>query len=119
MKMCYTGFLGSPPVYATTGSFSSTRGKSAGPIKRLAAILPETDHETACTFAQKLLRNVWGLCIPHDSSSTSERVTVSVGISTMSPNKLHAGELVTEAAEEALSAAQSGGGNMYDTRQVR
>jgi diguanylate cyclase (GGDEF)-like protein len=78
---------------------------------RFAIILPEADTETGERFAEKLRRRIYEMCIPFPGSDAADRVTVSVGVVSVAPNRLHDRDYVVAMAENALMQAQSGGHN--------
>jgi diguanylate cyclase (GGDEF)-like protein len=81
---------------------------------RLAIILPATDLDAATRFGERVRKSVWDLCIPHEASKAAERLTVSVGVASFLPSKLHrAADLVT-AAESALRKAHEAGHNRVE-----
>ncbi|MFK7887762.1 MAG: GGDEF domain-containing protein [Gammaproteobacteria bacterium] len=78
---------------------------------RFAVILPEADDRTGQRFAEKLRRSVYDLCIPFPGSDAADRMTMSVGMVTVPPKRLHDRSAVIEMAEHALNHAQSNGFN--------
>lgn len=79
-----------------------------------AVILPETDMRNAMRFAERLREVVWQRCIPFPESEFADRLTVSVGLATMQPDRLYSpGELLA-GANRALVAAQQGGRNAVE-----
>ena len=85
---------------------------------RIGVIQPATDAETAARFGERVRRCVWDLCIPHEASQAGERLTISVGIATMLPSRLHrAGELL-DTADAALRKAHEAGHNRVEKRLV-
>jgi len=81
---------------------------------RLAVILPATDAAAATRFGERVRKSVWDLCIPHEASTAAERLTVSVGVATSLPSKLHrVGDLIS-AAEIALRKAHEAGHNRVE-----
>lgn len=84
---------------------------------RFGIVLPTTDAEAAARFAGRLLEEVHGLCIPH-SAGADDRITVSVGIATVQPNRIHSAESIIDAAEHALSTATRDGGHRYEGAMV-
>ncbi|MDH3589861.1 MAG: GGDEF domain-containing protein [Gammaproteobacteria bacterium] len=69
-------------------------------------ILPATEVRDAMRFAERMRQVVYQLCVPHSESETADRVTVSVGIATMQPDKLYKSDDLIAAASRALDAAQ-------------
>lgn len=75
------------------------------------AIIFTSDGDVAERFAERLCKAVWNIPIPHDASETADRVTFSIGVGTVMPDKIHAAAEVTEAAETAARIASDQGGN--------
>ncbi|MBT8131721.1 MAG: diguanylate cyclase [Gammaproteobacteria bacterium] len=71
-----------------------------------AVILPATEVRDAMRFAERLRLVVYQLCVPHSESEASDRLTVSVGLATMQPDKLYKAADLLAAAGRALDAAQ-------------
>ncbi len=69
----------------------------------------ELDHAT--TIADACRASVESLEIPHDASTVSDVVTVSVGVASMVPNHGTDRRMLVEAADEALYRAKSEGRN--------
>jgi len=78
------------------------------------AIIFTSDGDIAVRFAERLRKAVWDIPIPHDSSQTADRVTVSVGVATIIPNRVHDGSEFRRAAENAVRVAESNGGNCVE-----
>ncbi|MFK8015471.1 MAG: GGDEF domain-containing protein [Gammaproteobacteria bacterium] len=78
---------------------------------RFAVILPESDQRTGERFAEKLRRAVYDLCIPFVGSDAADRVTISVGLTTVPPTRVHDRSEVVARAEKALQHAQANGFN--------
>jgi diguanylate cyclase (GGDEF)-like protein len=81
---------------------------------KLAVILPATDADASTRFGERLRRRVWDLCIPHEASTAAERMTVSVGVATLLPSKLHPASDLLAAAERALLRAHETGHNRVE-----
>lgn len=79
-----------------------------------AVILPETDMRNALRFAERLREVVWQSCIPYPESKTADRLTISVGLSTMQPDKLYSPEDLYGGAQRALAVAQQAGHNAVE-----
>ena len=78
---------------------------------RFAVVLPEADAQTGQRFAERLRRNVYDLCVPFPSSEAADRLTVSVGLTTLPPIRLHDRNDAVAQAKAALESAQSNGHN--------
>ena len=71
-------------------------------------LAPETDLHGTKVLAERVRNAIWELDIPHPSSKTADRVTVSVGVAVRSAAPW---EDVVKQADEALYAAKHGGRN--------
>lgn len=84
-----------------------------------AVILPETELRDAMRFAERLRESVSQLCIPFPESEIADRITVSVGLATMQPNRLYSPEELLSGACSALTAAQQSGRNTVEFGSVQ
>lgn len=74
-------------------------------------ILPNTNTAGATHVAEKIRAAVEGLCIPHDASSAADYVTVSIGATSLVPQRDVAPTTLIEAADAALYQAKKAGRN--------
>lgn len=79
--------------------------------KHTFAIIFTSDGDVATRFAQRLCKAVWDIPIPHDASETADRVTFSIGVATIMPDKVHDPADLIAAAETATRIAVDQGGN--------
>lgn len=79
---------------------------------QFSLVLPST-NEMATYLASRCCEAVNKLQIPHDASSVSEVMTISIGVVTLQPSKYLTPERLFEAACEQLLHAQNNGGNQY------
>lgn len=79
--------------------------------RKFAVILPEADEKTGQRFAEKLRRRVYDLCVPFPGSDAADRMTISVGVVTVPPKRLHDRDYVIAMADNALMHAQANGHN--------
>ena len=96
-------------VFRRAGDLVARYGTS-----KLAIILPATDAEASTRFGERVRRRVWDLCIPHEASTAAERMTISVGVATLLPSKLHPASDLIAAAEKALLRAHETGHNRVE-----
>ncbi len=78
------------------------------------AIIFTSDGDVAVRFAERLRKAIWNIPIPHEGSETADRVTFSIGVATVSPNKIHDPAEFRGAAEKAAAIAAEKGGNQVE-----
>jgi diguanylate cyclase (GGDEF)-like protein len=78
-----------------------------------AVLLPHTNAVQAVQIVAKISDAVYGLKIKHSPSPVNARVTVSLGVATLTPNAHRQPEQLLEMAEEALTAAEQKGHNCF------
>ncbi len=84
--------------------------------EEFAVILPAVTASGAAVVAERLRLQVQGLCLPHERSEVSDRVSVSVGVASVIPTT---DSLLTDllaAADTALYAAKAAGRNRVQMR---
>lgn len=81
--------------------------------EEFAVILPDTGIDGGAMIADALCAAVEMINVPHGYSSTADRVTVSIGVATMSPVAGDAPEDLIDLADKALYSAKSRGRNQY------
>jgi diguanylate cyclase (GGDEF)-like protein len=79
--------------------------------EEFALILPETGEKQAYTIAENIRDDLASLRIPHESSSVSRYLTVSIGVMTLIPNTVNNASLLRALADEALYRAKEEGRN--------
>ncbi len=79
-------------------------------------ILPETNLEGTTLIAEKLRQKIESAEIPHDASTISDYVTISLGTATTIPSirKRKKPDSLIAAADEALYKAKRSGRNRYE-----
>jgi diguanylate cyclase (GGDEF)-like protein len=85
--------------------------------EEFAAILPNTPIEGAIQVAETISFQVQQLEIPHQRSSISDRVTLSLGISGLIPQPNNSIEILIANADRALYQAKERGRNCYARQQ--
>lgn len=79
--------------------------------EEFALILSGTDESGACTVAERLVRAVRELAIPHEASAAAPVITVSVGIASGRPDAGGSPADLLAAADAALYEAKEAGRN--------
>jgi diguanylate cyclase (GGDEF)-like protein len=79
--------------------------------EEFAVILPRTNPMEAMHVADRIHADVRALKIPHEGSSVSEYLTVSIGVSTIVPEIDDHASLIFETADRALYEAKRSGRN--------
>jgi two-component system cell cycle response regulator len=79
--------------------------------EEFAVILANVDKETALTLADVMRKNVEKLKLEHNSSPVAEVVTISVGVTSLIPNKDTSVSMIIEQADKGLYAAKEKGRN--------
>ena len=74
--------------------------------EEFAIILSNIDKETALILAERLRKNVEKQNIQHKSSSVSDVVTISIGVTTLIPDKNTSTSMIIEKADKALYKAK-------------
>lgn len=79
--------------------------------EEFAIILANVNKETALTMADVVRENVEKLRLEHNSSAVAEVVTISVGVTSLIPNKDTLVTMIIEQADKGLYAAKEKGRN--------
>jgi two-component system cell cycle response regulator len=74
-------------------------------------LFAETGADTAATMAEAIRAHIESLRIPHPRSTTSEWLTVSIGVATILPHHLDKIESLFVAADRAMYVAKENGRN--------
>lgn len=85
---------------------------------KFAVLLPGTDGANATRFAEKMRRTIYAQALPFPASEVADRVTVSVGLATLPPVRLHKAENAIAMAESALRSAQNNGCNQVSVSET-
>jgi len=83
--------------------------------EEFAIVLDGTDLEGCMTIAEQVIENIRNMQIPHYASSTSEYLTVSVGIATLFAKFDNSEADLIKAADRALYYAKRNGRNRIHT----
>lgn len=76
-----------------------------------ALLLPDTDFAGGKTVAEQARRLIEGLGVPHNASTASKVVTVSVGLATVTTTHMGAASDVLQLATNAMQRSREAGGN--------
>jgi len=79
--------------------------------EEFACILPGTDIQGALRVAENMREEIEGLQIPHDRSSVSPYVTISLGAASILPARMNWPEKLLTGADHALYQAKDEGRN--------
>jgi len=81
--------------------------------EEFSVILPNTDSNGACQFAEKLLKSVRDLNISHEKNDAATFVTVSIGVTTGEVGRQQDIGMFLKKADEALYTSKESGRNKY------
>jgi diguanylate cyclase (GGDEF)-like protein/PAS domain S-box-containing protein len=79
--------------------------------EEFAVILPNTNSEGALVVAESIRNAITILNIPHQSSTVSDRITLSLGITSLIPSSDQNPEILINSADKALYTAKKQGRN--------
>ncbi|WP_166244831.1 diguanylate cyclase domain-containing protein [Paenibacillus turpanensis] len=79
--------------------------------EEFAVLLPGLNITEAVEIAEQIRRKVYSLQIPHQNSSTSRYVTLSLGVAADTPSSKDGATLLLEKADQALYRAKASGRN--------
>lgn len=82
--------------------------------EEFAVVLPETDTLGAQRVAEKMREAVSRLNVRHEASKVSDKVTLSIGVSSMSPRGGDNPDILLAAADDALYRAKHAGRNRVE-----
>ncbi|PVY76322.1 diguanylate cyclase (GGDEF)-like protein [Tamilnaduibacter salinus] len=77
--------------------------------EEFAVLMPGVDHAGARVVADRVLTSIDALAIPHDASSVSRHVTLSIGVACLTPGRVDGVDRLIAAADTALYKAKSAG----------
>jgi len=87
--------------------------------EEFSVILPDTDLNGAVKVAEEMLQAVKALRIEHPKSKVSDFISISIGVSSMVPQKKTEPEILVAAADQALYKAKEDGRDQVKTGLVR
>ncbi len=79
--------------------------------EEFSCILPTTDYNGAVFLAEKMRRAIEELNIPHMASRIADKVTISLGVSTISPVNDQPHLILVDSADKCLYQAKESGRN--------
>ena len=86
--------------------------------EEFAIIIPQTSAENALYIAEKIRHQVEMLNIPHSASLASDRVSLSLGVTSIIPSFEYSQEKLLAAADKALYQAKSKGRNCFSFQSI-
>ncbi|NJL51613.1 MAG: diguanylate cyclase [Hydrococcus sp. SU_1_0] len=81
--------------------------------EEFALILPNTNAPGALFLAHRIVRQLTQQGLPHSQSQVSKVVTLSIGIATKVPHRMHPSSTIIETADNLLYKAKQAGRNQY------
>jgi diguanylate cyclase (GGDEF)-like protein/PAS domain S-box-containing protein len=82
--------------------------------EEFAVIMPATNAENAGIVAERLRQAVWDRAISHTGSRTVDRLTLSIGVATLSSGEAITAHKFTTMADEVLYMAKANGRNRVE-----
>lgn len=82
--------------------------------EEFALVLPETDAQGALRVAEKMRDTVARLNVRHEASKVTNRITLSIGVATMSPRGGDNPDILLAASDDALYRAKHAGRNRIE-----
>jgi diguanylate cyclase (GGDEF)-like protein/PAS domain S-box-containing protein len=86
--------------------------------EEFVVLLPQADASVALKVAERCQRLIQKLAITHAQSPLEQRITVSIGVGTVTPNAPMKPSSFIEAVDQQLYAAKKNGRNRIETVQV-
>jgi len=86
--------------------------------EEFAIVLPDTTLESAINNAEKIMSAIEKRAIPHDASDISNVVTVSMGVTTIKPNKNVFSATLIAQADKSLYQAKTEGRNRIIASEI-
>jgi diguanylate cyclase (GGDEF)-like protein len=86
--------------------------------EEFAAILPQTDRDSAVKVAQRMQTAIACLQIPHSGSAISLYVTVSIGIASVIPSEQYSASVLLDESDQQLYYAKHHGRNQIVHRDL-
>lgn len=110
--------MGDRCLHAVAGAIERAVKRPADLVARYGGeefviVLPNTELMGAVQVAQLIQQEVRQLCIPHNSSSVSQFVTLSLGIASQIPQSQNSPEMLLAVTDRSLYHAKERGRNTY------
>ncbi len=88
--------------------------------EEFGVIIPGAGEQAACKLADEFRQAIWRTELPHEKSPIADRITVSVGIATLTPvsDRLITEEEVIDSADRSLYQAKLSGRNRVCSRSL-
>jgi methyl-accepting chemotaxis protein len=87
--------------------------------EEFVVVLPNTEEEGARMVADRIIKEVYECCIPHETSEAADFVTVSVGGTTGMVRHSQKGSDYTKGADVALYKSKKNGRNQYTFERMK
>ncbi|MCL2000581.1 MAG: diguanylate cyclase, partial [Planctomycetes bacterium] len=81
--------------------------------EEFVVVLPNTDADGAELLAEKMLDNIRRRHLPHHQNKASDRVTISIGVTSGEVEPAHNGDLYVRRADKLLYMSKQNGRNRY------
>ncbi|MCL2627697.1 MAG: GGDEF domain-containing protein [Oscillospiraceae bacterium] len=81
--------------------------------EEFTVLLPYTDEKGARYIAERMLKNVRDLKIPHEKNEASDYVTISIGLTVINADFSQDGDAYLKCADKALYQSKANGRNQY------
>ncbi len=82
--------------------------------EEFTAVLPDTDSDGAARIAENMRKNILGLKIPHETSRSGTKVSVSLGVASAKPDQHSCLDDLIALADKALYMAKHHGRNRVE-----
>lgn len=82
--------------------------------EEFVAVLPNTDPDSTCLIAEKILHGVHELRMEHERSAAAGIITISCGVASVVPSELFSHDILIKFADDALYIAKGKGRNRVE-----
>jgi len=114
------GHLAGDDCLRTIAQALACAGQRAGDLtarfggEEFVVLLPNTSPRGAREAAQRIQQEIWSLALPHEDTPCGI-ITVSLGVATLTPSRLHCTQDMLRQADAALYQAKEAGRNCLRT----